>query len=215
MARRAASRIQRSRFKVQLSRQRRRRTPQGRRMGSAHPFPIPHSALPIPSLTPPSRPLHLPGFRYPRILPHVAELGIQAAEALDHAHEQGVIHRDIKPANLMLDETGRLWVTDFGLARLEADAGMTMTGDLVGTLRYMSPNRPWPSAWWSTTGPTFIPWASRCTNSWPCGRHLMATTGSSSSNKSPSTNRRIAETQPPDSRRAGNDHRKSDPQKPG
>ena len=86
-------------------------------------------------------------------------MGIQAAEALDHAHEQGVIHRDIKPANLMLDETGRLWITDFGLARLEADAGMTMTGDLVGTLRYMSPEQRWPSAWWSITAPTFIRWA--------------------------------------------------------
>ncbi len=72
---------------------------------------------------------------------NVAELGIQAAEGLDHAHELGVIHRDIKPANLILDETGRLWITDFGLARLEADAGMTMTGDLLGTLRYMSPEQ--------------------------------------------------------------------------
>jgi serine/threonine protein kinase len=72
---------------------------------------------------------------------NVAELGIQAADALDFAHEQGVIHRDIKPANLLLDETGRIRVTDFGLARLGTDAGMTMTGDLVGTLRYMSPEQ--------------------------------------------------------------------------
>jgi tetratricopeptide (TPR) repeat protein len=71
----------------------------------------------------------------------VAELGIQAAEALDHAHGQGVVHRDIKPANLLLDASGLLWITDFGLARLQDDNGLTMTGDLLGTLRYMSPEQ--------------------------------------------------------------------------
>jgi tetratricopeptide (TPR) repeat protein len=70
-----------------------------------------------------------------------AEWGIQAAEALDCAHTLGVVHRDVKPSNLMVDGTGRLWVTDFGLAQVQSDTRLTMTGDLVGTLRYMSPEQ--------------------------------------------------------------------------
>jgi eukaryotic-like serine/threonine-protein kinase len=71
----------------------------------------------------------------------VAELGIQAAEALDAAHEYGVVHRDIKPSNLLLGADGKLWVTDFGLARFQRDATLTRTGDIVGTMRYMSPEQ--------------------------------------------------------------------------
>jgi serine/threonine protein kinase/uncharacterized protein HemY len=71
----------------------------------------------------------------------MAKLGVQAAEALEYAHRSGVIHRDIKPANLMLDARGNLWVTDFGLAQFHADTGLTMSGDVIGTLRYMSPEQ--------------------------------------------------------------------------
>ena len=71
----------------------------------------------------------------------MADLGIQAAEAIEHAHGLGVVHRDIKPANILIDDRGTLWITDFGLARLRNDSGLTMTGDLMGTLRYMSPEQ--------------------------------------------------------------------------
>jgi hypothetical protein len=71
----------------------------------------------------------------------VAQLGVEAAEALEYAHQLGVVHRDIKPANLLVDGRSHLWVTDFGLAQVQSQAGLTMTGDLLGTLRYMSPEQ--------------------------------------------------------------------------
>ncbi len=71
----------------------------------------------------------------------IAEIGVQVARALDHAHEQGVIHRDVKPSNVILDVEGKAWVTDFGLARIETDATLTISGDLLGTVRYMSPEQ--------------------------------------------------------------------------
>ena len=85
---------------------------------------------------------------------------MQAARALEHAHGLGVIHRDIKPANLIVDLRGNLWITDFGLARLQGGAELTVTGDLVGTLRYMSPEQALaqPRTAW-TTAPTSTRWA--------------------------------------------------------
>ena len=76
-----------------------------------------------------------------RLFQAVARLGHDVANALHHAHEQGVIHRDIKPSNLLLDNQGQVWVTDFGLAQIQDNPGGTRTGDVVGTLRYMSPEQ--------------------------------------------------------------------------
>jgi serine/threonine protein kinase len=66
---------------------------------------------------------------------------MQAAEALAYAHSQGVLHRDIKPANLLVDAQGTLWVADFGLAKTEDSDTLTERSEVVGTLRYLAPER--------------------------------------------------------------------------
>ena len=71
----------------------------------------------------------------------IVRLAGQVADALDYAHRQKVVHRDIKPSNLLLDAQGNVWVTDFGLAKFVEGDDVSQSHDLVGTLRFMGPER--------------------------------------------------------------------------
>jgi serine/threonine protein kinase/tetratricopeptide (TPR) repeat protein len=96
------------------------------------------AAAPVSGAPSPSSPLPDPHRPYAK---SVAHIGVQAAEALEYAAGQGVLHRDVKPANLLLDVWGTVWLTDFGLAKATGTPNLTRTGDVLGTLRYMAPER--------------------------------------------------------------------------
>ena len=71
----------------------------------------------------------------------VARIGIETCRALRHAHDRGVIHRDIKPANLLVTSEGRVKLSDFGIAKLFGNTGMTAAGNVLGTVEFMAPEQ--------------------------------------------------------------------------
>ena len=78
----------------------------------------------------------------PLPVPEIQRILWEAAGALGHAHQRGVVHRDVKPANIMFDHDGRVMLTDFGISKaLQAATGFTATGMIIGTPHYMSPEQ--------------------------------------------------------------------------
>ena len=109
------------------------------------PASIPQNSIPPASISPGTSEVYQDDREVLAIPQHyyrnIARLTSKVADALDYAHQSGVLHRDIKPSNLLLDQTGTIWVADFGLAFREDLESQTQTGELLGTLRYMAPEQ--------------------------------------------------------------------------
>jgi WD40 repeat protein len=108
--------------------------------GSVEPESVPPTASDTSAVMPGGAQLSSVESRHRAFHRGVAQIGRQAASALAHAHARAIVHRDVKPSNLLLDTEGVVWVSDFGLAKVDED-DLTRTGDILGTLRYMAPER--------------------------------------------------------------------------
>lgn len=92
---------------------------------------------------------YIPGSTLKDIIKHEAPLSVdralnitrQIAEALNHAHQRNIIHRDIKPHNILVTPDGRIKVTDFGIARAVSAGSLTQTGEVMGSVQYLSPEQ--------------------------------------------------------------------------
>lgn len=108
---------------------------------------LPGAGAPLPAGSEPASPAQTPGGALETVesarsyYRHVTRWIADAADALHYAHGQGIIHRDIKPANLILSNDGRIMIADFGLAKSADEESVTLTGSLVGTMRYLSPEQ--------------------------------------------------------------------------
>ena len=98
----------------------------------------------------------LSGGQPPLAPEHMFSILGQTAAALDYAHGKGIVHRDIKPANIMIAGDGTAKITDFGIAKITASEQFTMTGSIVGTPHYMSPEQVQGQPW--TGAPTSFRW---------------------------------------------------------
>jgi serine/threonine protein kinase/WD40 repeat protein len=104
--------------------------------GRDHDQSAPGSTLDSPSPSSSTSVTHTRGY-----IQSAVRMIADVAGALEHAHQLGIVHRDIKPANLLLNAEGVISVTDFGVARVGDETGLSLATDLVGTLRYMAPEQ--------------------------------------------------------------------------
>ena len=130
----------------------------------------------------------------PLTVKDATSIALQIAEALEEAHEQGVIHRDLKPGNVMVTPKGQVKVLDFGIAKLlevqTADETLSLeTRGIVGTPLYMSPEQAMERGW--THERTCGVWASCTTNRLLVTGRSVVTARSQSCARSPTRRRRL------------------------